>query len=215
MQKTLEDLAEEIKNETGLSTGTFGCFEIKPSKSAITLEYSESVKNFLNIEEISPVDIIQLEKDTDPRPLYFIPYNPNIAQEKEEEELCIRILFDRILSNIISEIGNADIPSSIVFTINGILNSSTFGVYEVWEDDDAKKHIKKLVKNFLINIKESMDIPARERFNFEPQKGWVFNIYNKEEQEELLKQLQKFKPENLDTSKNIEKNLFDDFDIES
>jgi len=214
MQKTLEQLTEEIQNKTGLPTGKFGCFEIKPSKSTITLEYSESVKNFLNLVKNSPVDIIELEENTDPRPLYFIPYDPNIHQTKEERELCKRILFERILSHIISEVGRADVPSSITFTTDELLSLATFGLYKIWDDNDAKKHIRKLVEHFLINIKDSIDTSIKECLKYEPQKGWIFNIRNEKEHEELLKHLQKFKPENFVFSKKIGQTLFDNLENE-
>jgi len=214
MDRTLEILAKEIKDKTNFETGGFGCFEIRPSKSTIVLEYSEPVKNFLNLVKDSPVDVIKFEEDTDPRPLYLIPYDPNVNQTKEEQEFCRRVLFERILSHIISNIGSADIPTSITFTTAKLLNLATFGVYEIWDDTDAKKHIRKLVKDFLANVKNSINVSVRECLKFEAQKGWIFNIENKEKQEELLKHLQRFKPENLDLSKKIEPTLFDDLENE-
>lgn len=213
MNETLETLAKEIKEKTNLETGKFGCFVIKPSKSTIVIEYSEYIKNFLGLSQNSPVDIIRVEEDTDPRPLYFIPYDPNIEQTKEEQELCRRILFERILSYIIDKTGGGTIPSSIIFTTDELLNFATFRVYEIWDDTDAKKHIRKLVKDFLINvIKKNVDVSLRECIKYESQKGWIFNIENKEIQEKLLKHLQRVKPENLDLSKKIGLDLFDDME---
>jgi len=209
MDRTLEILAEEIKDKINFETGRFGCFVIKSSKSTIVLEYSEPIKNFLNLVKDSPVDIIKFEEDTDPRPLYLIPYDPNVNQTREEQEFCRRVLFERILSHIISNIGSADIPTSITFTTAELLNLATFGVYEIWDDTDAKKHIRKLVKDFLVNAKNSIEASLRKYIKHESQKGWVFNIENKDIYEELLKQLQRFKPENLDLSKEIAPTLFD------
>lgn len=212
MNNSLESLAKEIKDKTGLKTGNYGCFEIRPSQSAIVLEYSEKIKHFLNLIKDPPVEVIKIEPNTDPRPLYFIPYDPNIEQTKEEQKFCRRILFERILSHIISNIGNADIPASMTFKTADLLISATFGVYEIWEDTDAKKHIRWIIKDFLVNVKKSVSPALKECIIYEPQKGWTFNIQNKEEQEELLKHLQRFKPENLDLSKKKEPTLFDDME---
>ena len=211
MEETLNALSKEIRNKTNLESGNSGCFGIKPLRSAIILEYSEKIKNFLNLIKDSPVEVIQIEKDTDPRPLYFIPYDPNI-QTKEEQELSRRILFERILGYIISELGRADIPSSTTFTTEDLLNAATLGVYEIWEDNEAKKHIRKVVKNYLFEIKNSMSEPFRNSISYESQKGWVFNLEDKETHDKLLKQLQKFKPETLDLSKKIEPTLFDNME---
>jgi len=208
MEETLKTLEKEIKDKTSLESGNSDCFGIKPSPSAIVLEYSEKIKNFLNLIKDSPVEVIQIEEDTDPRPLYFIPYDPNI-QTKEEQELSRRILFERILGHIISRIGGADIPSSITFTTEELLNSATFGVYEIWEDNEAKKHLRRLVKDFLNNIMHFISEPLKGFITYEPQKGWSFNLKDREACEEILKQIQKFKPETLDLSKKIEPTLFD------
>lgn len=211
MEKTLKTLTQDIKN-LKLESGNCGCFGIKTEQSTILLEYSEQIKTFLNIKDNSPVEIIRLEKDTDPRPLYLIPYDPNIQQTKEEQELCRRILFERILSHIISKIGGADIPSSIIFKTEELLNSATFEVYEIWEDTEATKHIRRVVKYFLNQIKNSITEPFKECITYESKKGWTFNLKDRKTYEELIKQLQKFKPETLDLSKKVEPTLFDNME---
>lgn len=208
MENTLRSLAQEIRN-LELESGSYGCFGIKAEQLTILLEYSEQIKAFLNLKNDSPVEIIRFDENTDPRPLYFIPYDPNIQQTKEEQEFCRRILFERILANIISQVGSADIPSSITFTTEELLNSATFGVYEIWEDNKAKKHLRRIVKDFLNQIKNTLSEPLRECISYESQKGWIFNLKDKESHQELLKQLQKFKPETLDLSKQIQPSLFD------
>jgi len=207
MENTLETIEKEIKERTNIESGNFGCFGIKPFETTISLEYSAKVKNHLNFIEDSPVEILQFEDDTDPRPLYFIPYDPNLNQSKEEQEFCRRILFDRILSYIISNIGSANIPTSTTFTTEELLNSATFGVYEIWEDSDTTRHIRRVVRDFLQNIRSSINEPLREFINYESSKGWIFKIKDKETYEELLKQLQKFKTENLDMSKKVDPTL--------
>jgi len=212
MEETLKILEKEIKDKTKLESGTYGCFEIKPSQTSIILEYPEKVKIFLNLTKDSPVEIIKFEEDTDPRPLYFIPYDPNIQQTKEEQELSRRILFESMLGHMISKIGGADIPYSITFTTQELLDYATFGLYEIWEDNEAKKHLRRLVKDFLNQIKNFINEPLRESVIYEPQKGWSFNLKDRETREEILKQLQRFKPENLDLSKKIGPTLFDNME---
>lgn len=141
MEKTLIRLTQEIK-DLKLEPGIHDCFGIKAEQLAILLEYSEQIKTFLNLKDDSPVEVIRFEENTDPRPLYFIPYDPNIHQTKEEQELCRRIMFERILCHIISNTGGADVPSSITFTTNEVLNSATLGLYEIWEDSEAKRNQK-------------------------------------------------------------------------
>jgi len=212
MEETLKTLEKEIKDKTSLESGTYGCFEIKPSQTSIILEYPERVKIFLNLTKNSPVEVIKFEEDTDPHPLYFIPYDPNIDQTKEEKELSKRILFERVLGYMICKIGGAYIPSSITFTTEELLNYATFGLYEIWEENETKRHVRRLVKDFLNQIRSVISIPLRESITYEPQRGWIFNLKDRETREEILKQLQRFKPETLDLSKNIEPTLFDNME---
>ncbi|MDI6734905.1 MAG: hypothetical protein QME42_01705 [bacterium] len=212
IERTLEVLEKEIKEKTNLESGNYGCFGIKPSQTSVILEYPEKVKIFLNLAKDSPVEVINLEEDTDPRPLYFIPYDPNIQQTREEQEFGRRVLFERILSYVISKIGGATISTSITFEAEELLNSATFGYYEIWEDNEATKHVRKLVKDFLNQVRNAINEPLKESINYEPQKGWIFNLKDKEAYEELLKQLQKFKPETLDLSKMIEPTLFNNME---
>ncbi|MBE0478315.1 hypothetical protein IBX65_04255 [Candidatus Aerophobetes bacterium] len=212
MERTLEDLERGIKEKANLESGNYGCFQIRSSQSEIILEYPEKTKRFLNLMDKSPIKVIQFEEDTDPRPLYFIPYDPNINQTKQEQQFCRRVLFERILSYVISNIGGTTIPTSVTFTTDELLNSATFRMYEIWEDNDAKRHIRRLVKDFLMEIKTRLNEPIRENISYEPQKGWIFNLKDRETYEEFLKQLHKFKPETLDLSKKVEPTLFDNME---
>ena len=65
------------------------------------------------------------------------------------------------------------------------------------------------MKDFLSNIKSSINEPLKEFITYEAQKGWIFNLKDKETFEEMQKQIMKFKPETLDLSKKIEPTLFD------
>lgn len=206
LKTTLGSLEKEIKERLNLESGNSGCFGINPDQLAITLEYPREVKEFLNLIKDSPIEIIKFEENTDPRPLYFIPYDPNIDQTKEEQEFCRRILLERILSYVISNIGGVTTPATIVLTIEDLLNAATLGVYEIWEDNEAKKHIRRLAKDFLINIENTLSEPLKGCISHD--KGWSFDLKDKETHEGLLKEFQKFKPETLDLSKRIQPTLF-------
>ena len=210
MEDTLTVLAEEVKEKTSLGSKNHGCFVIRPSQSAILMEYSQNVKDFLNLVKDPPVEVIELEENTNPHPLYFIPYDPNIDQTKEERELCRRILFERILGYMISKIGGASVPFKITFTLEELLNSATFGIYEIWEDQEAKKFLRKLVRShFLLEILKSTGESIRATMAYGPGNELLFDLRDKATEEELLNQLQKFMPETLDLSKEVEPGLFD------
>jgi hypothetical protein len=210
LKNTLQEIEYEI-NIYNLEIGDYDCFGLKTNESTISLEYSAKIKRLLNLIKEPPVRIVSFEKNCDPRPLYFIPYDPNINQSKEEQELCRRILLERILSHVISKIGSAIIPSSISFKTEEILNSITFGIYEIWEDNEAKKYIRGIVKQeFFGEILKTIQASLRELIAYESGIGWKFELKDRNIQEDIIKQFIKFKPEVLDLSKEIQPTLFDD-----
>jgi hypothetical protein len=210
MDNTLKFLKKEINNKLNLESGAYSCFLIKPSESTIQLVYPDKIINALNLTKSSPADIIQFEKDTDPRPLYFIPYDPNLCQSKEEQELCRRILFERILGHVISKIGGAEIPTTVIFSMEDLLNSATFGLYEIWDDSEATRHLKNIVKDFIKNIINTIDESFNKCIQHKSGVGWTVDIQDKKTHEELLKKILKFKPATLNLSNHLEPTLFDE-----
>ncbi len=205
---TLLELKEEIES-IGLEPGPFGCIEISADESVITLEYSLEVKELLSLKIDSPLQIMKLEKDTDPRPLYFIPYDPNINQTAEEKEFSRRVLFERILEFFITNIGGADVPIKTYIKTEKFLNDATFGMYSIWDDDEAKKCLRKLVRTFLKKIEGTLKTPAKECMHYEIEDGYMVDIKDDNAKSEFLKQLQKIKPETMGVSERVQPSLFE------
>jgi len=213
LQNTLEELSQEI-SVTKLKTGEYGCLGIKSNEKSILIEYSDKLKTLMNFNAVSPVKIISIENDTDPRPLYFIPYDPAVfnEQSEEEEKFCKRILFERFLSHILSKIGSSSIPSEVLFTREEILNGVTFGLYSMWDDNDAKRYIKKVLRFFMDSLVMSLDQNLKKLTKHDSQRGWIFKLDIQSDHKEMMKQLSKFKPESMDLGQKIEPELelFDD-----
>ena len=208
LEDTLQTLQREIK-DNGFEPGYFGCIEISADESVITLEYSLEVKELLSLKIDSPLQIMKLEEDTDPRPLYFIPYDPNINQTAEEKEFSRRVLFERILEFFITDIGGADVPIKTYIKTEKFLNDATFGMYSIWDDDEAKKCLRKLVRTFLKKIEGTLKTPAKECMHYEIEDGYMVDIKDDNAKSEFLKQLQKIKPETMGVSERVQPSLFE------
>jgi len=211
LQNTLKELSREI-NVMKLKTGEYDCLGIKSNEKAILIEYSDKLKRLMNFSDVSPLEIISLEDDADPRPLYFIPYDPSVfnEQSEDEEKLCKRILFERFLSHVLSKIGSSSVPSEVLFTKEEILNGVTFGLYSIWDDNDAKKHIKKLLRFFMDSLMNSSKLFFQNIITYQEERGWIFKLENQEDYEEVIKQVGKFKPESMDLAKKKQLELFDE-----
>jgi hypothetical protein len=210
LQRTLDIIKKEIAN-TKLGMGKYGCFGITSDEKAILIEYSDELKKLMHLREGSPIEILPITADTDPRPLYFIPYDPSVFNEQSEgeEKLCRRILFERFLSYILCKLGSAIVPSELVLTRIEILKSVTFDIYETWEDNEAKKHFRSLLRDFMRSLTNNLDPDIRKLIEHDPKRSWVFQLENVKTHEEILNQVSKFKPEDMDLTKEMAPELFD------
>ena len=209
LQSTLVSLKKELKGAK-LESGECGCFGIISGDKAISMEYSESMKTLMGFSDASPVEVILLEDDTDPRPLYFIPYDPSVFNEQsgDEQRLCRRILFERLLGHILCKIGSTSIPSEVVFMKDELLEAATFGVYKIWDDKESKRYMRSLLRNFMDSFISYLNPDLRKLIEHDPQRGWVMRLEGYENHEEMIKQAIRFKPEGMDLAQQIPLELF-------
>jgi hypothetical protein len=209
LQSTLASLKRAIKS-LKLDSGECGCLGITSSDKAILMEYSDSVKTLMDFSDVSPIEIMSVEDDTDPRPLYFIPYDPSVFNEQSEDEqrLCRRILFERFLGHIFSRIGSSSIPSEVVFAKDELLEAATLGVYKIWDDKEAKRYMRSLLRNFMDSLISYLSPELRKLIEHDTQKGWVLKLDEYENLEEMMKQVSRFRPEGMDLTQQISLELF-------
>lgn len=200
LEDTLALLVQELQ-KANLDSGDYGCLGIGSNDNAILLTYSDNMKSLLGFQNKSPIDILSFEEDTDPRPLYFIPYDPNVDQTKEEQELSRRILYERFLSYVLTKIGPANPPCEFILTGEDILSAVTFGLYEIWEDAEARRNIRRLLRDFMDSLRNGLKEDMRDLVKYKPGKGWSLRFENRNIHEEMLTHVSKFKPEQMDLSK--------------
>lgn len=211
LTQTITDLKAELTDK-GFLPGTAFCFGIYPAENAICLSLGEEAKRELGFKGTSPYEIMPVSTDTDPRPLYFIPYDAIYPErDTEEERICRQILYGKILGQVISAIGWSLSPCEVVFTIDGLLNEVTCNLYDIIDDPGTKKPIRSLVKIFMKELIDSLDENIRQQAIHSPDRGWVFNISSKSYQDEFLKQLCRFKPGGMKLNEQVEQTelLFD------
>jgi hypothetical protein len=212
LQDTLDNLISELLS-VKIEVGESGCFGIGCNESSITIEYPENLKEIMNLTLESPVEVLLIEEGIDPRPLYFIPYDPSAfnQQSEDEQKICRRILYERFLSHILCKVGSAEIPAELIFSIDEILSAVTFQLYTIWDDSPAKKHLRRLLKDFMMTVQVFLhDGLKKDVLTFKSGLGWVIEIKDHEFHEDIIKQMSKFKPGGMDLEKVIMSSLFDD-----
>jgi hypothetical protein len=154
--------------------------------------------------------VVHREADTDPRPLYFIPYDPDISQSAEERAFCRRVLFERMQSATIAALGRVSPPGRVKLDSKGMLNDATFGMYDHWQNRDSNRHMKQLCRQFMNAVNEVLDSVVPGALVFVENQGWEISVENPESHEKMLDVLAGFSCETLDLRTEPQAGLFDD-----
>ena len=205
MRETLEDLDKELASKR-LPKGKSVLLMLCAREESIDFMADELAQTLMGIPESTRFVVI--EADTDPRPLYFIPYDPDCDQLSEEREFCKRVLFERIHSEILGSAGRSLPPVTIPFDADGLLDKSTMGMYGFWENRESQSHLKRLVRQLVEKLMEKVN--DRHSGAFVATGNWTWQLrIEKGTQESLCDVLSRFSCETMDLRAEPEPYLFD------
>lgn len=127
-------------------------------------------------------------------PLYLIPYDPSV----ESDEYAQQAFLNRIHGEILALFGRTSTPSRLIVDVDVLLNGATFGLYEIWENTDTRKGLRRKVNSFLSKIStESSQILRREKGT------WVLELASEDDREMILKILEKETWEGIDEKQEL------------
>jgi hypothetical protein len=180
------------------------------SKMGIVLEEQES--RFFGVPT-GFNGFIACEPGTDPRPLYFIPFDPDVNQSAEEKAFGRRVLFERMQSTIISAIGRACPPCEVPLECEPLLNDAMFGMYGQWENQDSSRCMRRLCREFVEAIMRAVNgsSPGVMTINA-PGYIWKVTLETQEQSDSVLDALARFSCETLDLKAAATPTLFDDLE---
>jgi len=185
IKTTCANIRAEIES-SGFRSNDACCIGIKhDSDNSIYINVDVDDSNRLNIIESGVIKVIEGQPDTDPRPLYFIPLDPSVEQNVYGK----KTLEQRLLSEILSLIGRAKIPSNVALTVEDLLSKSTWGMYSLWGDNNARKNLRRQVNSFLKN-KIALVFPQNL---MQGQDEWILNLESLKDKESFLSFLLKMK----------------------
>ena len=154
--------------------------------------------------------IMRLESDTDPRPLYFIPYDPDVTYSSErEKDFCKRVLFERLHSAILVAVGRANPPAELILGPDRLLNDATFGMYAQWENRDSARHMRGLCQQLMRPLTQSVNSVAQGVVRQDERGAWAIKLDSFEQQEKVIDALTRFACETLDLRTEAEPELFE------
>lgn len=212
LRPTLEALRSELEQEA-LPVGEFLELGLEVTSTEVRLLIDAQASGFFGLPE-GPAAFLKREPDTDPRPLYFIPFDPDLQQEEEEKVFCKRILFERMQSTVVAAVGRATPPADLVLKRNKMLNDATFGMFDHWENRDSGRHMRRLCREFMGAVAEAVESVAPGSLIYEPGQGWLVRLTDDEVHDSVIDALGRFSCETLDLREEPLPGLFDDLEIE-
>ena len=148
LNETLDDLAAQLA-EDDVAAATSGVVGIDLDVAGVTAQaIAGDVPEPLQSVLAQPIVVLPRADDSEqnPRPLYFIPFDPGVQQEPEEVKRCLDILLDRARMEAASVIGLTATPAPIVLQGHELLSAATFGMSARWQDHgDRQKAAAKIV----------------------------------------------------------------------
>ena len=195
--ETLDHLRKEM-SDLGLPWGDSSVFGLGVQNDKVCLLIEDKLGSFMELPSgVHP--FLAYEPGTDPRPFYFLPYQPGLEQSDAEENRCKLDLLKRLQQSIVAELGKVRPPTQLYLTRDAILNRAYWGIYEIWEDRDDRKHLRKLCNRFLNRVAKVLYASAPKSM-VQDGSSWKVTIGNDEEHNRLMNALLRFGPEVTDLS---------------
>lgn len=182
---------------------------LEASDSTLSLVTDTEASAFFRLKEgvHASAEVSEL---TDPRPLYFIPYDPDCDQTTEERAFAKRVLFERMQGSVIAAVGHLAPPFTLAIKTEKVLNDALFGVYDLWDNHESAKHMRKLCKSLMSALARAVQDTVPGAFVLKSDQGWVVTVTDDAHHEAVLRALTAFRIETMDIPREPEADLFDE-----
>lgn len=193
LQDTTRETAEALASK-GLSPGPFSVMGFETSEEGVFLCIGPQAQAFFGFTD-GRYKFLDVASGTDPRPLYFIPYDPDLNMTGEERAFGRRVLFERMLAAVISAVGRAEPPRAVTFALRDLLNDACFGIFNKWENDSSRRHMFSITRNFLRALEKSTRI-SPSPFGLESDM-WSVTLADEDQKERVLDRITRFTAESV------------------
>jgi hypothetical protein len=191
---TLSVLEDEMRNASLIpGESTVLALAHEGSDDAIELVVSTQGASFLDIVEGAHT-VLRFTAGTDPRPLYFFPYDPDIEQTAEERERCALDLRKRLHQQLITRVAGAGYPAHFRLDLDAMLDGAYFGLYGLWDNPEAKRHLRAFSKRFAHGVARAVQRSAPGTLVHDGS-GWAVSIGDEANFDAAVGALLRFDPE--------------------
>jgi len=186
MRNTLESLTKELK-DGGFTCNEHCCLGLKAEPGIVKVVVETSDAKLLGLSESGEVKVYEADPETDPRPLYFIPFDPDVEQSSEEAAYAREALEQRVQSELIAAIGKVTPPTNIQLVADELLEKATWGMYRLWKSGDTRRHLRTRINEFVSKTLTDKVLVSDGRR--------CIQIASAEEKDEIIGILMRTKPE--------------------
>lgn len=172
---------------SGFKSNRYVCLGLKGEPGVIRIVVEASDAKLLGLSESGEIEVYEGDPETDPRPLYFIPFDPDVEQLPEEAAYARQALEQQVQSGLIAAIGKATPPTDVPVSADELLEKATWGMYSLWKNTDTRRHLRGKVHDFLNRV-----LPGKVHVD-EGRRRIMLNTA--EEKQEILGTLMRTKPE--------------------
>jgi len=207
LNATLTQLADTLARQQ-LPPGRFCLWGLSVTPTDLTVVMDRTGSDYVSLPEGSH-RVMPLQPDTDPRPLYFIPYDPDVDLSPPERAFCRRVLFERIHSSVLVAVGRATPPADLLLDCNGLLNDAMFGMYALWENRDSARHMRELCRQLMKSLSQAINSVAAGAVAYDPVTGWKVSLPTPEQRNKVIDGVSRFSCETLNLGAEAERDLFE------
>jgi hypothetical protein len=207
IEATLTELRDELITAR-LPCGATMALGLDVQPDALILCAHEPARRFFDLPS-GHEPFVQLEEGTDPRPLYLIPYDPDCNQSEDERAFCKRVLFERLHAAVLGAAGRAVPPTTLTLQAETLLNEATWGMYDLWENRESNKHMRRLVRDLLGKLARVANAECGNTLREVQGMGYELQLLDDETQAKVCTVLGRFSCETMDLRREPEASLFD------
>ena len=207
MRNTLDELSAELR-AANLPTGQAVVLGLRANKNSLSLVAEKRHLGLLRLKTAS-TPFLSIEALTDPRPLYFIPYDPDCDQSAEEQAFCRRILYERMQAEVLGLAGRTVPPRTLTLTFEDLLNRATMGMYELWENRNTRTRMCRLTRELVTKLAGAVCEKREKTFVEIDSRTWELRIADNEVRDIVLDVLSRFSCEAMDLKAEPPPTLFD------
>jgi len=208
LKATLSTLSDELRRHH-LPAGDSTMIGLDIDSWDVRVVFDWSGSQFFSIAPGSH-PVMRVQPGDDPRPLYFIPYDPDVHQSPEENLFCKRILFERIHSAVLAAVGRASLQTNLTLNINNLLNDATFGMFDLWENRESLKHMRGMCRQLITALARAVNKEVSNSLIYEPPEDLKVVLSDPHQHHQVLAAIERFSCESMDLRAPPMPDLFDD-----